>query len=125
MKKENFTILIVDDEEIIRKALAKNYKLDGYNVIMASGGNEAVELCRNKKIDFVISDVRMPEGDGVFLLDELRKMNPDIPVIVMITGFSELTKEEAISKGALDLLNKPVDFKIVDAYIENYIKDNL
>ena len=116
---KNFNLLIVDDEEGIRKALRRNFELEGYNVITADSGNKALEIIRSNKIDFVISDIRMPDGDGEMLLIEIKKMNPEIPVVVLITGFSEMTRKDALSKGAFDLLFKPIDIELLDKYIED------
>jgi len=116
-KPEDFTILIVDDEERLRQSLKKHFKLDNYNVLTAGGGYEALDIINEKKIDFVISDIRMPEGDGEMLLKKIRELNPKIPMIVMVTGFAEMSKEEAIKGGALDLLAKPIDIDLLEEYI--------
>jgi len=115
---EDFHILIVDDEEGIRRVLSQHFEIDGYTIFTASGGNEALEIVKHHKIDFVITDIRMPNGDGETLLEKIREIDPNIPVVVMITGFAELTREEAIRKGALDLLLKPVDLGVIEKYIE-------
>lgn len=120
-KPEDFTLLIVDDEEGIRKSLEGHFSLDGYRVLTAAGGVEALEIIKKEPIDFVISDIRMPEGDGVSLLKDVRRHNPDVPVIIMVTGFSEFTKEEAVSLGAMDLLSKPFDLDVIDKYIQQYV----
>jgi DNA-binding NtrC family response regulator len=114
---KDFNLLIVDDEDGIRKALSAHFEMDDYNIFTASGGYQAIEIVKKNRIDFVISDIRMPDGDGVMLLDEVRLMNPDIPIIVMMTGFAEITKEEAVEKGALDLLEKPIDIDLLEKYI--------
>ena len=118
---KDFNLLIVDDEDGIRKALLAHFKMDGYNIFTASGGNQAIEIVKNNKIDFIISDIRMPEGDGEMLLDKIREMNPEIPVIVVVTGFAELSKEEAVEKGALDLLAKPIDLDLIEKYIQEVL----
>jgi DNA-binding NtrC family response regulator len=104
---EDFNLLIVDDEEQIRETIKTHFELDDYAVQTAASGNEALEIVLKSHIDFIISDVRMPDGDGVFLLEKVREVKPDIPIIVMVTGFAEITREDAIKKGALDLINKP------------------
>ena len=119
--KSKFTILVVDDEEIIRKFLVYNYKLEGYKVISASNGQDALEICKSQNVNFIITDVKMSKGDGIFLLDEINKIDFDKPAVVMMTGFSELTKEEVRKKGALDILDKPFSFESLDKYIEDHL----
>jgi DNA-binding NtrC family response regulator len=118
-KPEEFKLLIVDDEVSLVESLEMNYKLEGFNVYTANGGFEALEVIKNNKIDFVISDIRMPDGDGEMLLKELKKNNPEIPVVLLMTGFSKHTKEEVIKLGALDLLSKPIDLELLDKYLNN------
>ena len=123
MKKraEEFNLLIVDDEEGIRESLTCHFEIDGFNIFTASGGIEALEVVKLHPIDFVISDVRMPEGDGIMLLKEIRKRNLEVPVVVMVTGFAELTPEEAKELGALDLLSKPFDVGKLESYIQQFV----
>jgi two-component system response regulator AtoC len=119
MKKEDFNVLVVDDEPKLRGMFKEYFELFDYNVLTASGGNEALEMVKDSIIHFVVSDVQMPEGDGEELLVELRKRNPDVPTIVMVSGFSKLTKEKAIELGAKDLLTKPVNLDQLEGLISN------
>lgn len=119
MNTQNFTILIVDDEKDIRKTLSLYLEMDGYKTITASGAREAIQLIQGEVVDFIISDVQMPDGDGIELLTHIRKTNPVIPVIVLVTGQTQLTKEEAIKLGANDLLMKPINLEILEEYILN------
>lgn len=122
MKPEDFNLLIVDDEEGLREVLVMNFEMSGYNIFQASGGLEAIEIVKSNRIDFIISDIRMPDGDGVSLLEKIREIDPNIPIIVMVTGFAEITREEIIKKGALDLLEKPYDIELLESYIEKHMK---
>lgn len=122
MKPEDFNLLIVDDEEGLREVLVMNFKMNGYNIFQASGGLEAIEIVKSNRIDFIISDIRMPDGDGVFLLEKIREIDPDIPIIVMVTGFAQITREEIIKKGALDLLEKPYDIELLESHIEKHMR---
>lgn len=116
--REEYNILVVDDEPEIREILADHFRLDGYNVLTAGGGEEALELVKKQNIDFIITDIRMHKGDGEELLVKVRELDPKFPVIVMVTGFSELTREKAIEKGALDLLHKPINMDQIERYVE-------
>lgn len=115
---EEFHLLIVDDEEKIRETLKTHFELDDYPVQTAGCGNEALEIVLNSKVDFIISDVRMPNGDGVYLLEKVRELRPDIPVIVMVTGFAEITRDEAVEKGALDLIQKPYSLATIEEMVD-------
>lgn len=118
-KLKGKTILVVDDESELRKAIVYDIKRLGCHVLEASCGNEAIEIVKKNRIDAVISDVRMPNGTGVELLEQIRKLNPEIPVVLLITGFADISKEEVMSKGAHEILDKPIDRKKLISILEN------
>ena len=80
------SILIVDDEEDIRDALTMVLEGAGYDVMVASNGNEAVELQRKQPVDLIITDIIMPEKDGVSTIKELRQKFPGIRIIAISGG---------------------------------------
>lgn len=121
---KTINILIVDDEEGIRSGLAMYIEDEGHKVFVAASGNEAIEICNKNKIDFVISDIRMPDGDGIKLLKSLRSKNPDLPVVLMMSGFSQYSRETIISKGAIDLIEKPFPFEKLEEYIDQYLESH-
>jgi CheY-like chemotaxis protein len=104
-------ILVVDDEKLLREAIAFDFKRQGCVLFLAAGGKEALGIVLNNKIDAVISDVRMPNGDGVSLLDEIRTHSPDLPIVLLVTGFADIDREQAQKHGAIGLLEKPIDRK--------------
>lgn len=118
MSNDQIKILIVDDEEKLRKSLERNLSLDGHIVLTAANGNEAFEIVKNHSFDLVISDVQMPNGNGEQLLNSIRNNFPRVPVVLMVTGYAEMTRDEAIAAGAIDLIPKPIDID----YIDNLIK---
>lgn len=118
MEKSEFTILVVDDEIGICEVIKNNFEMEGYHVITCHSGCEAVEVFSKNKVDFVISDVRMNNGDGIFFTDEVRKIDPKKPPILLMSGFAEITREEAMKHGALDLLCKPVDFSVMEEWVD-------
>ena len=118
---EEVTLLIVDDEEGIRDVLKSYFEIDGYKIYTAIGGHQALEVVKNNNIDFIISDVRMPEGDGITFLTKLKTEYPELPVIIMVTGQSDLTRETAMEKGAVDLLIKPVSPEIIEEFIVKHV----
>jgi CheY-like chemotaxis protein len=105
-----FTILVVDDETDLREAIAFDFKRKGFTVLTAESGNSALELVKSNKIDLVISDIRMPDGDGIFLLEQLRLQGIETPLI-FITGFSDYSEATCIAKGAIRVVAKPFDRK--------------
>lgn len=107
-EKKNRTILIVDDEPDLLEILSFSLEGAGYRTFTASSLREAIGLIRREAIDLVLTDVRMPEGDGLQILVEGKKMNPDIAVILM-TGFADVNPSEAKAQGAAALLSKPFD----------------
>jgi len=82
-------LLIVDDEPVLRELLSFEFELQGYEVATAAGGFEAWSLLQSRSFDGILSDVRMPEGDGFWLLRKLKEQNVNTPVILM-TGFMEV-----------------------------------
>lgn len=104
-------ILVVDDEMQLREAIIFDLKRRGCKIFEASNGTEAIALVKSNDIDIVISDVRMPNGDGVFLLKEIKNYNPIVPIVLLCTGFADLTEPEAKKMGAIGLIEKPIDRK--------------
>lgn len=113
-------VLLVDDEAGIRETLAINLELDGFKTLSASSGSEAMELLKKHAIDFVISDIRMPRGDGITLLKDIKVLYPDIPHVVLISGFSEVSTDEVKKLGAIDLMLKPPDIDLLIELIKKY-----
>src|ERR1041385_7446995 len=101
------SILIIDDEEIMREILETLLSREGYSVRVAASGAEGVELARSVPFDAVIVDVMMPGMDGMAVLEELKKLDDDLPVI-MITAFASVENAiAAMKRGAFDYITKP------------------
>lgn len=104
---ETRKILVVDDEEDVRDTLHNVLKSLNYDPYTAESGAEALEIIKNEKIDVVLSDLYMPEMDGIELLKRIRSVDPKM-VFLMITAHPTIeTAVEAIKKGAYDYLTKP------------------
>ncbi len=101
-----YKILIVDDEEMIRRLIAKYAVFEGHEVDEASNGMEAVEKVRGEKYDIVICDIMMPELDGFSAVREIRKTS-DIPVIMLSARGEEYDKISGFSLGIDDYVVKP------------------
>jgi eukaryotic-like serine/threonine-protein kinase len=105
------TVLLVDDQEELRRLYRRALAKDGHEVTPAAHGREAVEMAGSKRFDVVITDVRMPDMTGIELLQALRVADPDLPV-VLVSGSPDLESAmRAVELGALDFLVKPVSFE--------------
>src|SRR3954462_20096 len=101
------SILIVDDEEIMREILETLLSREGYAVRTAARGGEGLELARSVPFDAAIVDVMMPGMDGMSLLDELKKLDDDLPVM-MVTAYASVENAiAAMKRGAFDYITKP------------------
>ncbi len=117
------TVLIVDDETALRKALVFDFNRLGFKVLDAGSGKEAFELVQNNAVDVVITDVRMPGGDGVELLDRIKARDPCLPVVMFVTGYADISLEDAYDKGADAVFPKPFDRKRLHAAVMKAITD--
>jgi response regulator RpfG family c-di-GMP phosphodiesterase len=100
-------ILVVDDEEVIRRLLCQKLKSEGYSCTEAGNAHQAMEKMREKPADLVILDIMMPGGSGVELLPELKKAYPDT-VVIMATAVGDAdTAIKCVRLGAYDYFTKP------------------
>jgi DNA-binding NtrC family response regulator len=104
-----FSILVVDDERNIRTGLGKALELDGYEVVLAADGKEALDRIGDSDVDLVITDLRMPRVAGEELLKRLSGSYPTIPVIILTGHGSIESAVNAMRDGAYDFLTKPVN----------------
>ncbi|MBL9118725.1 MAG: sigma-54-dependent Fis family transcriptional regulator [Phycisphaerae bacterium] len=116
------TILVVEDERVLREALAGLLEPEGYRIVQAENGAKGRDLALSQSFDCVLTDVRMPEMDGLTLLGHLRQIAPETPVIVM-TAFGTVDNAvQAMRSGAWDYLLKPVQFEDLLAKIERALE---
>ena len=99
-------VLVVDDERSMRELLSIVLRRDGYDVLVAEDGAGALEVLRRERVDILITDIRMPNMNGVELLREAKRISPDIISIVMTAFASTETAVEALRLGAADYVNK-------------------
>ena len=106
MKK---TILVVDDSESIREAVSFTLENAGYNVLTGTNGQDAIKYLDGKEINAVITDLNMPEIDGIGLIQEIRKKSAYqyTPIIILTTESQAAKKEEAKEAGATGWIVKP------------------
>ena len=88
-------VLVIDDEQGIRSLLDTLLSRKGYDVVLADGGRKGLELFRRERPDVIVLDLNMPEMDGVAVLQQVRSLNPDQPVIIL-TGAGTPEKEQRV-----------------------------
>ena len=107
MKKEEFKILVAEDDEMVRGVILKILGDEGYPVVVANDGLTAIELLRLEDVKMVITDLRMPGADGMEVLRTALQINPQV-VVVLVTAYGTLDVVlEAMKEGAYDYLVKP------------------
>lgn len=115
-------ILVVDDEEIVLKFACDALRSHGHSVVGALSAQEALRKVKEEKYDFILTDIKMPEMDGVELIKAIRDINPTIGALFM-TGYASLdTAKEAIQEGAYDYILKPFDLHEIRNAVANAIK---
>jgi DNA-binding NtrC family response regulator len=115
-------ILVVDDEEIMREILETLLTREGYDVRLASSGHEGLELARAMPFDAAIVDIMMPGIDGIATLDELKRMDEDLAVIIITAYASVESAISAMKSGAFDYITKPFKNEEVLVVIRNALE---
>jgi two-component system response regulator PilR (NtrC family) len=120
--KTNGSILVVDDEEIMREILETLLKGEGYTVRLAASGEEGIELARNIPFDAAIVDVMMPGIDGMATLEALKKLDDELAVIMLTAYASVENAITAMKRGAFDYITKPFKNDEVLVVIKNALE---
>jgi DNA-binding NtrC family response regulator len=102
-------ILVVDDQEMMRDSLAATLAREGHEVVAATDGPAAITRLQGGRLDLLISDLKMPKMTGIELLAEVKKIRPDLPVVLMTAFATVQTAVEAMKLGAYDYIQKPFD----------------
>lgn len=118
-------ILIVDDEIDLREIVASELEFAGASVVQAENVSHAQDILRHQKIDLIVSDIRMPGGTGIDLLNFIKSQNVVNPPIILITGFADITLEDAYNLGAEALISKPFKLEELIKLCDCLIKDPL
>ncbi|MFZ0285114.1 MAG: sigma-54 dependent transcriptional regulator, partial [Terriglobales bacterium] len=116
------SVLVVDDEPGMRMALQANFQREGWHVEIASGTSDAMRKLRNNHFPLVVTDVRMPDGNGLQLMRTVRSSHPSTAVIVL-TAFGNVPEAvKAIQDGACDYLTKPISFEQLQAAVSRVMR---
>ncbi len=119
--KHNYDILIVDDEPLIRQSLFEILRIDGYYAHMVTSAEEALDILKTKKVDVILTDMKLPKMSGLDLLERVKKDFPEIEVI-LITGFGSIESAvDAMRKGAYDYICKPVNDDEIKSRLQKII----
>lgn len=106
--RNNLMVLIVDDEPDILELMEEEFRYCGYQTLTAVCGNDAIKLLDEKHIDIVVSDYKMPNGNGMSVLAHVNKMIKS-PVFFFVSGQADVSTEDALRAGAKKFFSKPFD----------------
>jgi two-component system, NtrC family, response regulator PilR len=116
--KSSVSVLIVDDEQMMRNLLEKILIREGYKILSAENGAEALEILQLQSVDIVISDIKMPRMNGFDLLKVLKEEHPDIGVIMMTAYGDTYTVKDALLLGADEYITKPFKSHEISLVVE-------
>ena len=114
-------ILVADDEKSIRLMLETGLTLNGFRVTTVRTGREALEAASSGQFDAVLSDIYMPDGGGLELVDALRATDPNLPIVLMTAQGSLEVAVQAVQRGASDFIGKPFDISAVVELLRRYL----
>jgi two-component system NtrC family response regulator len=117
-------ILIIDDELNQREILAGFFKKKNYSVDISGSGIEGIEKIKNKIFDLVLTDLKMPDKDGLEVLEEVKKINPEISVIIMTAFGTVENAVKAMKSGAYDYITKPIDLDEIELLVKRALERN-
>ncbi len=112
------TVLIVDDEVLIRWSLSERLKLSGYGVVEAATGAEAWSALDAGGVDAVLLDIKLPDADGMTLLDRIKVKHPALPVLMITAHGTDDMAADALRRGACDFVHKPFDVEEIAALVD-------
>lgn len=125
MTEETLSILIVDDDEILRTRLSRAFRNRGFDVMEAENYDSAITTLQDTKPDRAVLDLKMPGNSGMELLKELKRISPETEAIVL-TGYGSITNAvNAIKLGAVNYVTKPADAEEILAAFSNPEPDQL
>ncbi len=110
---EKYKTLVIEDESATLKQLAKVIRKEGFEVAVAENGSVGLDIFKNEHPDIIVTDLKMPDIDGLEVLRQAKRISPNVPVI-LITGFGETdTAISALREGMFDYIKKPIDLNLL------------
>lgn len=106
---EKKLILVVDDEIDLREILREEFEYTGYSVVEAENGMKAIEVLNAHPVDVVVSDIRMPGGNGLDFLNYIENRAGSKPPVILVSAYADINTREAQVKGAFAFVAKPYD----------------
>lgn len=116
-----FTLLLCDDEADILDSLRRYLELEGYEILTAGNGAQALEIIQKNVVDLMVIDVMMPVMDGITAVKHLRASGSDLPVIMLTAKSEDLDELQGLRSGANDYVTKPYNFMVLQARIERLL----
>lgn len=124
-QNDNPAILVVDDDPDILVALLDLLEYEGYQVTCASTCGDALAEATASPFDAVLLDIGLPDGDGLSVLDILRKLNPSLPVIILTAFGAPEYRVKSLSHGAFSCMNKPYDQDVLRGLLRQAVRAHL
>ena len=124
MEPAKYTILVVDDEELMRYLVASYLSKLGHSCFTAIDGLDALDKMKKNKIDAVITDIKMDNMNGITLINQISKKYPEIPIMVMTAFDKEYSQGTAISIGAREFIKKPFSLDEFAVRLHKMINDS-
>jgi CheY-like chemotaxis protein len=124
IKPAKYTILVVDDEELMRYLVVSYLSKLGHSCLTAVDGVDALDKIKNHKIDAIITDIKLPKMDGMALTGEISRQYPDLPIMIMTAFDEEYSEGTAISVGAREFLKKPFTLDEFAARLNKLVHDS-
>jgi len=123
-KPSKYTILVVDDQESLRNLIATFLSKLGHSCVTAIDGVDALDKMKGNKIDGVVSDIKMPNMDGITLTSEISTQYPELPIMIMTAFEKEDTAGLALCAGARDFIKKPFSLYEFSVRLHKMINDS-
>jgi two-component system nitrogen regulation response regulator GlnG len=120
-----YRILVIDDEPVLRQTFQHLLEERGHTVWVADNGRSGIELCRRHKPDLVVTDIIMPQQDGLSMIEAIRREFPDMPFIVMTGVAGASSREKAIQLGIECCVSKPLDYVTLLRLIDQVVSTHL
>ena len=119
---KDYNILVIDDKATQRDVLNGYLKKKGYKIFSSSSGQEGIDIVKNNPIDIILSDFKMPDLNGIEVLEQIKKINPEISFVIVTAYGTVENAVKAMRLGAFDYISKPVDLDELDLMIDRIIE---